>query len=118
MPALTQEQITRARVEKKRYLLSMLLIVCANGINVLVRPVDPGNGTIHVGAPLLALVAIAFGMVTTWRLCRSINIGVVPTVITVLLAPFIFIIELVILLRIYAKRTGVGLTFIMGDKAA
>jgi hypothetical protein len=116
MSTLTGEQITRARHEKKRYLLSVLLMVCANGFNMLLKALHSNNQTVQTVAGLCGVAALAYGVVMTWRLCRSINIGIKSTVVATVLAPFFFLFELVVLLRIYAKRTGLGLTFMMGDK--
>ena len=116
MPALTQEQTTRARLEKKRYLLSVLLLVCVNGINVLLGAFYVSNAIVSDIVDASWVAALGFGMVTTWRFCRSMNIGIAATGLAMLLAPFCFIIEVVVLLRVYARRTGLSVTFFMRDK--
>ena len=116
MPMLDPEQITRARLEKRRYLLSLLLIVCANGFHVMVRNTHLTSPAALTTDRVCSIAALAIGMITTWRLCRAIRIGIGWTAVVTLLSPVSFVIEMIVLFRIYAKRTGLRLTFLMGDR--
>ena len=116
MSTLTAEQIARARQAKKRYLLSLLLVVTSGLMNALVAVFKLSDSPVDTMVTWCQLAALVFAMITTWQLCRAIRIGVVATVLVTLVSPVAFIIEFIVLLRLYAKRTGLGLTFMMGDK--
>jgi hypothetical protein len=106
------QQIERARQGKRLFLWSVLTTLIV-GLVSLVSARIPGMS----GAALvLRICNMIFVGVATWRFCRSIGIGTAYSVVNVLLSPFVLIIQLVVLLRIYAKRTGVRLTFLMGDR--
>ena len=111
---LTAEQVAHAQLAKKRYLISFLVVVCANGAFSLASvyrlfPLVPVAKWVSYAAFL------AFA-VTTWRLCRAIGIGAVWALIATALSPVFGIFELVVLLRVYARRTGIKLTFLLGDQ--
>ena len=76
----------------------------------------PRSQALHTLATVVSRGALIYGMVTTWRLCRSLAISAPVAVLVTVLAPFSFIIETIVLLRVYAKRTGLKLTFMMHDK--
>jgi len=113
---MNAEQIARARQEKKQYLLSVLLMLVANACMLLVDSALPNQQTASILSRAFGFATLGFGMIMTWRLCRAIGIGTGGTLLATVLAPFVIIIEMVILLRIYSKRTGLGLTFMMGDR--
>ena len=103
------QQIERARKAKGMYLLAALVNVI---VGAALRFSD-GN----MALSFLGLGCMLFSVVVTWRFCRSIQIGKLASAVNAALSPFIFIIQLIVLLRMYAKRTGVRLTFLMGDRA-
>ena len=114
MAPLTPEQIACAKRERKRYLVSFLAFACAAGLLILSmlyrQPgIMPVARWTYQGTALWVAV-------TTWRLCRSVGVGIVWTLIATVLAPLFGILELIVLLRVYATRTGLKLTFAMGDK--
>jgi len=102
------QQIERARQAKRMYLLALLFNVIVGG--ALRFSSD------NVVLNFLALGCLIFSVVVTWRFCRSIGIGKAASAINAVVSPFIFILQLIVLLRMYAKRTGVRLTFLMGDR--
>ena len=102
------QQIERARQAKRMYLLSLLFNVI---VGAALRFSDD-----NIVLNLAALGCVIFSVVVTWRFCRSIRIGKAASAINAALSPFIFIFQLIVLLRMYAKRTGVRLTFLMGDR--
>ena len=104
------QQVKVARQAKQIYLLSILFNVIA-GVAIRVT---------H-GHPLFAVGTIAvmvFGCVATWRFCQAIGIGKAWSAINTALCPFTFLLQLIVLLRMYSKRTGIWLSFLGGDKAA
>jgi hypothetical protein len=111
---MTPEQMAHAKREKKRYLISFLLLVCACG--VLSLSMVYGQPGIVPAARLIYYATGLWVAVATWRLCRAIGIGITWALIATLLAPFVGIFELIILLRVYARRTGIKLSFLMGDR--
>jgi hypothetical protein len=116
MPTLSPEQIAHARHVKKRYLLGLLLMVCANGFSAFTGAFHIRNPLVELAAALTAVAALAYGMLMTWRLCRALSVGVVASALTTLLAPLSFIIEAIVLLRLYGRRTGLGVGFLMNDR--
>ena len=116
MISLSEEQIISAKKEKKRYLLSLLMILLIQIAAKLVTAYHIENNFLKLILVLISIGAVVFAAVITWRFCRSIGIGITMTVLNTLTSPIFFIIQLIVLLRIYAKRTGIGLTFLMGDK--
>jgi hypothetical protein len=106
---MDSQQIERARKAKRMYLLAALFNLI---VGAALRLTD-GN----IALSYLGLGCIIFSLVVTWRFCRSIQIGKLASAVNAALSPFIFIFQLIVLLRMYAKRTGVRLTFLMGDRA-
>ena len=94
-------------------MISFLLLACAVGLLVL------GLQTGVVPGPVgqwLYYAALLWALLTTWHLCRAINIRIGWTLIATALTPFFGIFVLVVLVRVYAKRTGTRLTLLMGDR--
>jgi len=116
MPSMTPEQIARARRSKKIYLISFLVALCANGLNLLAGNVQQDHPALFLASLALAMATAVFFVFATWGLCRSIQIGIAPTLAFCVLSPILFIVALVVLNRLYAKRTGLKLTMFMGDK--
>ena len=102
------QQIVRARQAKRTYLLAALF-------NVIVGAAFRLSGD-HFLLTIVAYGCLIFSVAVTWRFCRSIGFGKVASAINAAVSPFIFIFQLVVLLRMYAKRTGVRLTFLLGDR--
>jgi len=102
------QQIVRAREAKRVYLLALLF-------NVIVGAALRLSGH-HFALTIVAYACLTFSVAVTWRFCRSIGFGKATSAINAALCPFIFIFQLVVLLRMYAKRTGVRLTFLMGER--
>ena len=112
MIALTPEQVARARREKSRYMISILMILCVLGLMIL------GGRAGAVPAVVfwwIRRVVILWLAISTWRLCRAIGLGIIWTAIATALSPFLGLFESVVLLRVYASRTGVKLT-LLGEK--
>ena len=65
---------------------------------------------------IIGLAIVIYVVVQTWRLSRSIGIGKAISVINTIFSPVFFFIQAIFLLRIYSRRTGIGLTFMMGDR--
>lgn len=101
-------QIKVARNEKRLFLLSVLF----NVITGLAFRLSGGNPLLVVGA----IAVMIFGCVATWRFARSIGISKGWSAVNLALSPFICIVQLIVLLRMYSRRTGIGLTFFMGDR--
>ena len=102
------QEIKAARNEKRLFLLSVVFNVIAG---LALR--------LSGGHPLFAFGGIAvmvFGCVATWRFCRSIGIGKGWSTVNLALSPFICVLQMIVLLRMYSRRTGIGLTFFMGDR--
>jgi hypothetical protein len=110
------QQIERARQAKRLYLMAFLFtVVLGSAIRVVYRFTD--DVTMNLLLSALSLSIMVSVAVITWRFCRSIGIGRAYSAINAVLSPFIFLIQLVVLLRMYAKRTGVRLTFLLGDRS-
>lgn len=110
---MTSEEIAQAQVEKRRYLLSFLLMVLSRGLGVLTENTSDG---LQFLASVASPGTMIFGLVMTWRFARSIKVGIPMAVVNTIAASIFFIIPLVVLIRIYSKRTGIRLSFLAGDK--
>jgi hypothetical protein len=102
-------QIERARQSRKIYLITFLINVIA-GIGLRLTP-SPAPVALVVGLGLAVALTIV-----TWRFCRALGIGTAWSATNAVLSPFISLFQLVVLLRIYAKRTRTGMTFVMGER--
>lgn len=111
---MDQLEIDRARKEKQFYLLPFFILV---GIRFLKSILGTNeNGHAIIGA--LTLGVALFTIVVTWRFARSIQVNKPAAAINAVLSPILYIFQLVVFLRLYSKRTGSSLTFLMGDKGS
>ena len=102
-------QVESARRERKIYLLTLLF----NLIVGIILRFTPSESPFQFLVGIICLVSI---VVATWRFCRALGIGTAWSAINALFSPFIAILQLIVLLRIYAKRTRTGMTFLMGER--
>ncbi len=107
---MDSQQVESARRARTIYLVFFLINVLA-GIALRVTP-----NTALLQIPIGIVFAVGLSIVT-WRFCRAIGIGAAWSAINAVLSPIIALLQLVVLLRIYAKRTRTGLTFLMGERA-
>src|SRR5262245_4565490 len=99
MNALTPAQISHAKREKRLYMISFLVLVCTGGLFLLGRQAGTGLGVAGVWIYRGALI---WSLITTWRLCRAIGVGIAWTLVATVLSPFLGIFLLVVLVRMYA----------------
>lgn len=116
MHGMTQEQIAKAQSAKKSYLQAILALVMISVLGFFLDRFVADNPTVSLGYLGIWVGGLVFGLIATWRFCRAIQIGVLPAILITALAPVSFVIEYVILNRVYSKRTGMQLTFLLGDK--
>jgi len=116
VPRLTPEQVAHAQLTKKGYLISVLVMAVLNGIYVLVG--TPGHGLPRTAFGAVYVSATGAFLVMTWRICRAIQMSRAATVLATVLAPFTFLFEVAVLLRIYSRRTGPGPALRIDDKVA
>jgi hypothetical protein len=112
---MTQAQIEKAQEEKRLYLATLLLTAGTRLLAMILQRTvgDSGPTTVLlVISGALLIVAI----IVTWRFSRAIEIGRPMSTINAILCPVIFLVQIVFLLRIYSRRTGIPLTFLMGDR--
>jgi hypothetical protein len=100
-------QVESARRERRIYLLTFLFNVIAG---IILRVSEPPFQVV------VGVISILSFVVVTWRFCRALGIGTAWSAINALFSPLIAILQLIVLLRIYAKRTRTGLTFLMGER--
>ena len=103
-------QIERARQARKIYLLTFLFNLIAG----FILRITPGGSPLQVIISILCILSI---VVATWRFCRALGVGAVWSAINALFSPLVALVQLIVFLRMYAKRTRTGLTFLMGEKA-
>ncbi len=111
---MMQEEIEKARKEKKKYLLGLPLSILGAGINTL--PNKSISNWESIPLVLFSIGSTIYIIIQTWKFSRSIGISKAMSVINALLSPIFFIFQLIFLLRIYSRKTGIGLTFFMRDK--
>ena len=102
-------QVESARHARKIYLLTFLINLIAG----IILRFTPSESPFQL---LIGLTCAVSFVVVTWRFCRALGIGTAWSAVNALFSPFIAILQLIVLLRIYAKRTRTGLTFLMGER--
>ena len=112
---MTAEQIRNASEQKTLYLITFVVVLLVRIANLIANQVQGGDGIILFTEIVFSL-GVLLAIIQTWRFCRSIGIGHPMSVVNALLCPFIFLIQVVVLLRMYSRRTGVKLGFFLGDK--
>ena len=113
---MNHDEIQKARIEKSRYLLSFLLILLSHALNMFVERRWPGNHFVQLVLSVVGTGCVIFSIVMTFRFTRALKIGMTWAIINSIFCPFVFIIQIIVLLRMYVKRTGTQLSFFMGDK--
>jgi hypothetical protein len=112
---MTDIEIGKAREEKKLYVKVLAAVLMVRCVTALLQAfvTGPWPATAILG---LSSVLMLAALVVTWRFCRAIQMGETASAINALFSPFIFLIQSIFLLRSYARRTGITLTFLLGDR--
>jgi len=115
-PLLTPEQVALARVAKQRYLACILALLISNLLAVAVKLAAVQLSALgvvlsYVGVPLLIALVIF-----TWQFGRAMAMGIPAVIGTILVSILFWFIGTAILLRVYRKRTGIPISFLLADK--
>ena len=102
-------QVENARRARKIYLLTFLFNLIAG----IILRVLPSESPFQLPIGVICLLSF---VVVTWRFCRALGIGRAWSAINAVFSPFIALLQLIVFLRMYAKRTRTGLTFLMGER--
>ncbi len=115
---MNNEQIFLARKKRALYLWVFLLSLLLNGYRIIVTAKHPTPDSVDAIVGLFSIGLLVFAMIATWQFCRAIQIGKLASFLNAIFSPVLFIFQLIVLLRMYARRTDTKLTFLMGEKVA
>lgn len=112
---MTAEEIQAARKAKDLYLSAFGVRAT---LNLLSKLISEGylesHGAVDMSLGVLALGALVFSMVAAWRFCRALKFSKGWAAANVVFSVAILF-QLIVLMRMYSKRTGTKLTFLLAD---
>ncbi len=113
---MTEEQIATAKREKKLYLTVFYATVIFWIFGLPLDHIFPDNKWTKYLELGLSLGLIPFQIVFTWRFSKAIQIRKPLVILNTFLSILFFIIQAYFLLRLYSKRSGIGISFLLSDR--
>jgi len=115
---MNDEQLALAKKKRTLYLWVFLLTLLLNGYRIIIGAKHQVPDSMDAIVAIFSIGLVALVMIVTWQFCRAIQIGKFVSFLNAVFSPVLFIFQLIVLLRMYAKRTNTKLTFLMGEKNA